>query len=35
MEPEIGHMYLRNRKAFEEQARTWTAHHAMHDMLPH
>jgi ubiquitin-protein ligase len=35
MEPEIGNMYLKNRKAFEEQAKLWTAHHAMHDMLPH
>ncbi|XP_063928725.1 uncharacterized protein LOC135141504 isoform X2 [Zophobas morio] len=35
MEPEIGNMYLKNRRAFEEQARLWTAHHAMHDMLPH
>lgn len=35
MEPEIGSLYIHNRAAFDEQARLWTWHHAMHDLLPH
>lgn len=35
MEPEIGRMYMKNRKAFEDQAKLWTIRYAMHDMLPH
>lgn len=35
MEPEIGKLYLKNRDAFEDQAKMWTVYYAMHDMLPH
>ncbi|EFA11317.1 uncharacterized protein morgue [Tribolium castaneum] len=35
MEPEIGNMFLKNREAFELEAKMWTCKHAMHDMLPH
>ncbi|KAF2897031.1 hypothetical protein ILUMI_09147 [Ignelater luminosus] len=35
MEPEVGSLYLKDRRAFEEQARLWTWHYAMHDLRQH
>lgn len=35
MEPDVGKLYVTNKKAFEEQARQWTWKYAMHELLPY